>query len=159
VTALRIRKARRPEAARQAAWIADMDPWRSLGYRAAGLARWLGRQATAGQVWLALAGRPGRVVGVVVCQPQVLLGSFISLLAVPPAEAGRGIGRALVQQTAGRVFRKSRWLYTSSDRANRLAGRFYRALGFQAVGRLPDLVAPGHTEILWRLRRPVSARS
>jgi ribosomal protein S18 acetylase RimI-like enzyme len=160
VTALRIRQARRPEAARQATWIATMDPWRSLGYRAAGLARWLGRQATDGQVWLALSGRPPRVVGLVVCQPQVLLGSFISLLAVPPAEAGRGIGRALVLKTADRVFRSSRWLYTSSDRANRPAGRFYRALGFARVGLLPDLVAPGHVEILWRLGRPrATARS
>ncbi len=154
MTALRIRKARRPEAARQATWIASMDPWRALGYRAERLADWLGRQAAAGQVWVALDGRPARVVGIVVCQPQVLLGSFISLLAVPPAQAGRGIGRALVQQTADRVFRQSRWLYTSSDRANRAAARFYRAFGFARVGLLPDLVTRGHTEILWRLGRP-----
>jgi ribosomal protein S18 acetylase RimI-like enzyme len=152
VKALLIRKARRPEAVRQATWIAAMDPWRSLGYRADGLGRWLGRKATAGQVWLALVAR--RPVGVLVCQPEVLLGSFISLVAVSSDLAGQGIGRALVERTARQVFRKVRWLYTSSDQANRPAARFYRALGFRQVGRLPDLIAPGRTEILWRKGRP-----
>jgi ribosomal protein S18 acetylase RimI-like enzyme len=154
---LKIRLARPAEAARQATWIAAMEPWRGLGYRADRLGRWLGERARAGWVWVALA--RGVVVGLVVVQPQFLLGGFIALLAVPEDRAGQGIGRALVEDAAARVFTGARWLYTSSDSLNRPAGRFYRKLGFERVARLPDLVAPGRVEWLWRRGRPLSARS
>jgi ribosomal protein S18 acetylase RimI-like enzyme len=169
VTALQIRQARAPEARRQASWIAGLEPWRGLGYRADRLGRWLAARASDGWVRVAVpAGRrrPARpsstaasVSGIIVVQPHVLLGSFIALLAVPPSQAGQGIGRALVEDAAVRVFAASRWLYTSSDGDNRAAARFYRAIGFERVGRLPDLVAPGRVELLWRMGRPVTSRS
>jgi ribosomal protein S18 acetylase RimI-like enzyme len=148
---MRITKATPAVARRQAAWIVALEPWRGLGYRAAPLGRWLARRARVGQVHV-LRER-GAVVGVIVTQPEVLLGHFIALLAVVPAAAGRGIGRALVEHAAGRAFAKSRWLYTSSDTGNRAAAAFYRRLGFARVGRLPDLVRPGRTEVLWRRGR------
>ena len=64
-----------------------------------------------------------------------------------------------MEDAADRVFADARWLFTSSDGDNRAAARFYRALGFQRVGRLPDLVAPGRTEILWRKGRPARVTS
>jgi ribosomal protein S18 acetylase RimI-like enzyme len=88
-----------------------------------------------------------------VLQPEVLLGRFISLLAVRPEAAGQGVGRALVE-AASRARPAPRWLYTSSDADNRAAAAFYRRLGFARVGRLPDLIRPGHTEILWRRGTP-----
>ena len=155
---VRIRKASRKEARRQATWIVAQEPWSSLGYRSDRLGRWLGERAADGWVRVAVRGggraSPGGVVGIVVVQPQVLLGAFISLLAVPAAEAGQGIGRALVEDAARRVFARLRWLFTSSDSENRAAARFYRTLGFARVGRLPDLVSPGRVELLWRRGRP-----
>jgi len=156
---MRVRAAAAGEARAQAAWIAAMDPWRSLGYQRAKLATWLGRRATAGGVRVALAGRgaAAEVRGIVVVQPDVLLGDFIALLAVRPEHAGQGLGRALVADTAARTFRRRRWLYTSSDAANRPAARFYRRIGFERVGSLPHLVQAGSTELLWRMCRPAAA--
>ena len=74
----------------------------------------------------------------------------IALLAVRPEMLGRGVGRALVEAIARLTFARRRWLYVSSDSANRPAARFYAKLGFERVGKLPDLVRPGHVEILWR---------
>jgi ribosomal protein S18 acetylase RimI-like enzyme len=161
VKALHIRQARPPEARRQAAWIVEIEPWRSLGYRADRLARWLGSCAAEGWIRVAVVGRgrAARIVGIAVVQPRVLLGGFLALLAVPAAEAGQGIGRALVEDVQARVFQRARWLYTSSDGENRAAARFYRALGFERVGRLPDLVTSGRTEILWRKAGPATSRS
>jgi ribosomal protein S18 acetylase RimI-like enzyme len=143
-----------------------LEPWRSLGYEASVLGGWLGRKAAEGWIWEATGALPpvdaGRsrarasregVLGVVVAQPQVLLGAFISLVAVRPEAAGRGVGRALVERVADVTFARRRWLYTSSDAGNRAAAAFYRRLGFARVGRLPDLVKAGRTEILWRRGR------
>jgi ribosomal protein S18 acetylase RimI-like enzyme len=147
---MRARRADLSEARRQATWIAAIDPWLSMGYSAAALARWLGRGARAGQVLV--SGRPANAI--IVVQPDVLLGNFIALLAVRPEAAGQGLGRALIDQVAALTWKKKRWLYVSSDLGNRPAAAFYRRVGFERVARIPDLVRQGRVEILWRMRRP-----
>jgi ribosomal protein S18 acetylase RimI-like enzyme len=147
------------EARSQASWIAQMEPWRGLGYSAEALGGWLARAARRDAVWAARgAARDGAgaagLRGLVVVQTPFLLGSFIALIAVRPEAAGQGIGRALVTRVQRQVFVTAgrRWLYVSADSRNRGALAFYRKLGFAPVGRLPDLVAPGRTEILLRQR-------
>jgi ribosomal protein S18 acetylase RimI-like enzyme len=156
---MRITRATPAQARRQASWIVAQEPWLGLGYREAPLGRWMARMA--GRQLVRIAVESGQIVGVIVTQPDVLLGHFVALLAVTPGAAGRGLGRALVQDAmaraagrggaAGKKTGKVRWLYTSTDAGNRTAAGFYRKLGFVRVGRLPDLVRVGRTEILWRL--------
>ena len=150
---MRIRKARPAEARRQADWIVGIEPWRGLGYRAPALGRWLARVAKRGWVRAAVDG--DAVIAVMVLQPEFLLGSYISLLAVRPEAQGHGAGRALVA-AAARLEPGRRWLYTSSDASNRSAAVFFGRLGFSRIGRLPGLIRIGRTEILWRrLKTPV----
>jgi ribosomal protein S18 acetylase RimI-like enzyme len=85
-----------------------------------------------------------------------LLGGFIALLAVRPDASGQGLGRALVDHVGTRSAAKRRWLFVSCDADNAAALRFYRRLGFSRVGRMPDLVARGRTELL--LRKPLLLR-
>jgi len=88
---------RRPEptlAARQAEWVVAIEPWLSLGYKQASLARYLRRMARARQILIAQ--ERTSVLGILVFQPDFLLGRFIALLAVRPEAGGQGIGRALV---------------------------------------------------------------
>jgi ribosomal protein S18 acetylase RimI-like enzyme len=139
-------------ARRQAEWIVAMEPWRSMGFQATPLGRWLGRRARAGCVLGAVHKRA--IFGMVVSQPDFLLGTFIALLAVRPQAAGHGVGRALVERVEHATFSHRRWLYVSSDSKNLAAARFYRRLGFARVARLPDLVCENRVEILWRKRRP-----
>ncbi|HET6281241.1 MAG TPA: N-acetyltransferase [Polyangia bacterium] len=136
----------------QAEWIAAVEPWRGLGYRAAALGSWLERMSRDGNggIWVARAGPRAPVSGIVVVQDGVLLGGFVALCAVKASEAGRGIGRALMAAAEARVFAKRRWLYVSADSGNRRALGFYRKLGFARVGRLPDLIKPGRVEVLLR---------
>jgi ribosomal protein S18 acetylase RimI-like enzyme len=141
----------------QGAWIAAIEPWRGLGYRADALGRWLARKAREGAVWVARTSPRAAPLGVVVADDCVLLGGFIALLAVRPEASGQGVGRLLVDRVAARTFAKRRWLYTSADGNNRAALRFYRRLGFTRVGRLPDLVRPGRIEILLRRRKPATS--
>ena len=137
----------------QAEWIVGIEPWRGLGYSAAPLGRYLGRMAREREVWLARPDRRGPLDGLVVVQDGFLLGGFVSLLAVRPDAAGQGVGRALLEHVAARVFGDRAWLFVSCDSANAGALRFYKKLGFGKVGRLPDLIKPGRDELLLRKGR------
>lgn len=154
---IEIRAATAALAGRQATWVAALEPWRSLGYQSAGLSRFLRRVAGGGGVLAAIEtsapGRPGRVAGVVAMQEGVLLGNFVSLLAVRAEAARQGIGRALMAAVEARTPPR-RWLYVSADAGNAGALGFYRKLGFKRVGRLPDLVRQGHVELLLRKAVP-----
>ncbi|HEX2573088.1 MAG TPA: GNAT family N-acetyltransferase [Polyangia bacterium] len=139
-----------------------MEPWRSLGYEAERLGAWLERVTATHRVLVAeeAAGSgegegagAATIQGLVVVQPEVLLGDFVSLLGVRAAAAGRGVGRALMAAVAEETFATRRWLYVSHDAKNGAAAGFYQALGFVRVGRLPDLVTEGRTEILLRKGR------
>jgi GNAT superfamily N-acetyltransferase len=142
----------------QAIWIAAIEPWQGLGYQAAALGRYLARKARARSVWIARTTVKGPPLAIAVVDDGVLLGSFIALLAVRPEASGQGLGRALVEHVGEHTSATRRWLYVSCDGNNLPALRFYRKLGFSRVGRLPDLVRPGRTEIL--LRKPaVSGRN
>ncbi len=162
MTTIRVASASAAVAGRQGSWIAAMEPWRGLGYGAAGLAKFLRRSAGAGQVWVATSTATatttgmtkGSTTGVLVLQPGILLGNFVALLAVRPEAAGKGIGRALIAHAQTQTFADRRWLFVSADANNRSALGFYRKLGFTRVGRLPDLVQVGRTEILLRKGRP-----
>ena len=149
---MRIRRAEARLASRQAPWIVALEPWRSLGYKAVGLGRYLGRMARQGR--LLVAEESGHTLGLIAFQTDFLLGHFIALLVVRPDAGGKGIGRALVSRIEESAFRQRRWLYVSSDSANKTAARFYRKLGFARIARLPDLISDGRTEILWRKQRP-----
>jgi ribosomal protein S18 acetylase RimI-like enzyme len=149
---MRIRRAEPRLAGQQAEWIVTLEPWRSLGYRAAPLARYLRKMARQKQLLVAEEGRTVR--GLVAFQPDFLLGHFVALLVVRPDAAGKGMGRALVSRVEEQAFKHRRWLYVSSDSQNRDAARFYRKLDFARVARLPGLIREDRVEILWRKRRP-----
>lgn len=152
-------------AAQQGPWIAALEPWRSLGYGGEALGRFLMRTAREGVVLVATssgrgplaqeaalrpAGGRREVLGVVALRWNVLLGGFVALLAVQRHAAGQGLGRALMAAAETETARRHRWLYVSADLQNQAALRFYRRGGFERVGKLPDLIRAGRTEILLR---------
>ena len=143
-----------PAAARaQATWIVGIEPWRGLGYTAAPLGRYLGRMAKERDVWLARTSTTAPPLGLVVVQDGFLLGAFVSLLAIRPEATGQGVGRGLMAHVEADVFARRPWLFTSCDSSNTRALSFYKKLGFDRVGRLPDLIKPKRTELLLRKGR------
>jgi diamine N-acetyltransferase len=130
--------------------LASMDPWQTLGIRAASLSRLLlesddhlHRRA------ICSAGTP---VGVVAVRTPWLYGPYVALLAVLPEWQGMGIGsaalRRIEQETKPRP--KNIWVCVSSFNAD--AKRFYERNAFEPAGTLPALLRPGFTELLMRKR-------
>lgn len=124
-----------------AALLADIDPWRRLGYSAMALANYLDRPDPS----LVRMVMPGR--GLICLRSPWLKGPYIELLAVLPEAQGQGIGRALVDWAASRGGAN---LWACVSGFNAPARAFYARMGFVEVAPLPGLVEAGETEILLR---------
>lgn len=128
--------------------LAGMDPWRTLGFTAVGLAAYLGREdAALSRVVLERGGRPAAVMAL---RRPWLRGPYIELLAVLPEAQGGGCGQRLVEWAAAQGGGN---LWACVSAFNTPARAFYARAGFVEVAPLPDLVAEGADEILLR-RRP-----
>lgn len=127
--------------------LADMDPWRTLGYSAMGLAAYLGREDAA--LTRVVLGEAGRPLAVLALRRPWLRGPYVELLAVLPEAQGGGHGRALVDWAAAQGG-ANLWACVSAFNAR--ARAFYARAGFVEVTPLTDLVADGADEILLRRR-------
>jgi ribosomal-protein-alanine N-acetyltransferase len=92
----------------------------------------------------------GRVVGFAVLIMQGAFVGFIQSLAVDRDLRGRGIGEALMRFAEGRILRDTPNVFLCVSSFNHRAMRFYRRLGYEAVGELRDMIIRGHDEILMR---------
>jgi ribosomal protein S18 acetylase RimI-like enzyme len=133
--------------------LAAMDPWRTLGFTATGLAAYLGRED--GALTRMVAARGPAAAGVLVLRRPWLRGPYIELLGVLPEVQGGGVGRMLVDWAAAQGGGN---LWACVSAFNAPARAFYARAGFAEVAELPDLVVAGQQEILLR-RLPSVARS
>lgn len=128
--------------------LGDSEPWKTLGYSQ--------------QDWLRIfdplaAGREGfvievdgTVVGIALLRPKFLLGDYLELLAIAPTAQGKGLGTALLRHVEAMVFERVKNLFVCVSDFNHRARAFYERQGYQAIGPIPDLLVPGHAEILMR---------
>lgn len=130
-----------------AARLSQMDPWLRLGYHAAALGRYLTAESAALARWAIT--RDGAVRGVVAVRFPWLRGPYLELLAVLPEAQGDGLGAAVLGWLQEEAAREGNlWVMVSAFNAD--ARRFYARHGFAEIGRVPDLVRPGHDEVLMR---------
>ena len=86
-------------------------------------------------------------------RPNWLRGPLLELLAVLPQHQGCGLGREAIlwlMEETRRAGQSNLW--TISSGFNVAALDFYRKLGFEEAGLLPDLISSAETEILLRCR-------
>jgi GNAT superfamily N-acetyltransferase len=136
----------------EACSLADMlirlDPWRTLGYRADDLARYLTREDPGLHRYQVVAS--DTAAGVLCVRHPWLRGPYIELIGLAPDAQGLGLGGATLAwiEAETRGLAANLWSLVSSF--NEPARRFYTRRGFVEIAPLADLVAPGHTEILLR---------
>lgn len=125
--------------------LAQMNPWRRLGFSDDGLAGYLGRADAA--LTRMVVERDGAAIAVLALRSPWLRGPYVELLAVVPDDQGQGVGAALLAWAAGQGG-GNLWVCVSAF--NSRARQFYARNGFVAVGTLDDLITSGSDEILMR---------
>ena len=130
--------------------IAAIEPWRTLGFGAPDLARFLAREER-GARKLAIV-TPGGVAGAVCLRHPFLRGAYLELLAILPAHQGRGLGHRIIDWTVAETSGRVGNLWTCVSAFNSRALAFFEKQGFRRVGALPDLVRDGFSEIFLRRR-------
>ena len=146
----RLRPLEEADAMTLAQALVEIDPWRSLGYRAGRLAAYFLRDDAALARWV-VDREPGRVVGMLALRSPWLRGPYIELLAVLPNAQGGGIGGALVEWAAAQAAPSAN-LWACVSAFNAPARAFYARHGFSETATLADLTAEGVDEILLRKR-------
>ena len=134
------------EARACARWMADSEPWITLGrgYEAS-LA--ILRDASK-ERYVALEG--GRLAGFLILNMTGAFIGYIQTVCVAPEDRDRGLGAKLVGFAEERIFRESPNVFLCVSSFNAGARRLYDRLGYRVVGELTDYIVPGHSEILMR---------
>ena len=78
---------------------------------------------------------------------------YIRLIGVAGPARRRGIGAALLQAAEREIFAQSEHVFLLVSHFNQPAQAFYRRMGYEQVGAIPDYVVPGITEYIFYKQR------
>lgn len=140
------------DAAAIAAMLAVLEPWRTLGYRAETLTRYLLRADPALHRFCIIQGNAP--AGVLCLRYPWLRGPYIELIGLAPEARGKGVGGTILDWTEAQVRGEAGNLWACVSASNTAGRRFYERRGLIEVAPIDDLVTHGHAEILLRKRLP-----
>jgi diamine N-acetyltransferase len=128
--------------------LAGMEPWRTLGYSAAALQRYLLRpDATLYRHAVVIQ---GEISGVVCVRYPWLRGAYLELIGLTAAQQGLGIGREILSWLEAEARRETHNVWVLVSAFNTRARTFYARQGYTEIGVIEDFVQPGYNEILLR---------
>jgi [ribosomal protein S18]-alanine N-acetyltransferase len=131
------------------------DPlWQRYGVTEDSAARRL-RGGFAASATIAVAEIDGEPVGFVwyVERGAFNRSGYIMLIGVQGDARGAGVGRALMERAEGALFARSADVFLLVSDFNAAAQAFYRQLGYEQVGVIPDYVVCGVAELMFRKRK------
>lgn len=130
--------------------LAGLDPWLTLEFPAAALARYFLREDPALYRYTVRVG--DEVAGVVCLRYPWLRGPYLEFLGLTDAYQGRGIGGEVLDWAESQASPVADNLWVVASAFNRRALEFYRRRGFREVGAIEALIRPDQAEILLRKR-------
>lgn len=138
---------------RLAVGVAAIDPWAAAGYGPDMLRERMTRPwAATFRFALRLDGRP---IGYLALRHPFMRGPYIETIALFPEAQRRGLARRIVAWMGEEARGDATNLWLCVTEWNAPARAAYAALGFVEIGPIPDLTAPGQTEIF--MRKPLAA--
>ncbi len=126
------------------------EPWKRLGERF-DFAQFLSRHRQIGTPHVLIVDK--EVAGFIVFSPYPVFarGGYLRAIGVAPSKRRQGFGRMLVRFAEKSTVRFSPNLYLCVSSFNRKAQAFYKNLGYQRIGIIPDLLVRGSSEhIYWK---------
>lgn len=129
-------------------FLADSDPWKTLGYTGTDWNRIFAPIPQGREAIVAVA--DDKVAGVALIREKFLLGDYLELLGVAPWTRNAGVGAALLAHVEQIVFARTTNLFACVSDFNAPARAFYKKHGFQEIGPMPDFLIPGSAEMLLR---------
>ena len=149
LSACHLRELTQEEAATVSQTFVQMEPWRTLGYKADTLSNYLCGPDPLLYRYGIVASQ--QLVGAVCVRYPWLRGACLELLAVFPSQQGRGLGRDVIGWLEAELHQANcRNLWTLVSSFNQQARHFYQQMGFVEVGQLDDLIVTGYAEMLLR---------
>ncbi len=133
-----------------AAIVSASDPWKRLGERF-DFAQVLSRDRQIGTAHVLIVDK--EVAGFIVFSPYPVFarGGYLRAIGVAPSKRRKGFGKMLVRFAEKSTVRFSPNLYLCVSSFNRKAQAFYKNLGYQRIGTIPDLIVRGSSEhIYWK---------
>ncbi|NLH82833.1 MAG: GNAT family N-acetyltransferase [Phyllobacteriaceae bacterium] len=130
--------------------MAAIDPWARLRRPAAAMAERIAVPDPGAHRFSIES--DGAILGYVSIRHPFLRGPYLEQIAIFPEAQRRGLARRVLDWMAGEVEGLESNLWLCVTEWNEGARATYRALGFDEVAPLPDLVAPGQSEIFMRRR-------
>lgn len=129
-------------------FLAESDPWKTLGYTSADWNRIFcplpqGRNAYVAEV-------EGTVAGIAIVREKFLLGDYLELLGIALWARGKGLGGRLLGHIEPIVFGRTKNLFACVSDFNTTARAFYKKHGYQEIGPMPNFLIPGSAEMLLR---------
>lgn len=92
----------------------------------------------------------GHLVGFVIVNMNGQFVGYVQSICVAEAWRGQGIGSHLMDFAEGFIFKRTRNVFLLVSAFNSGAQRFYKRRGYESIGKLPDYLVRGYTEILLR---------
>jgi ribosomal-protein-alanine N-acetyltransferase len=131
--------------------IAVSEPWKTLGE---GID--LARSIKAMQAYICLQGK--ETAGFVIFAPDPVFarGGYLRAIGVAPAMRGKGVGKELMTFAEQKTARRAQNLYLCVSSFNRKAQAFYKNLGYERIGVIPDLILLGKSEYIFRKRLKIT---
>jgi ribosomal protein S18 acetylase RimI-like enzyme len=83
-------------------------------------------------------------------EPVFARGGYLRAIGVSPVMQGQGIGRKLMAFAEMKTAQKAQNLYLCVSSFNRPAQAFYKSLGYDRIGKIPDLILEGKSEYVYR---------
>ena len=126
----------------------QIEPWVTLGADVVKMEAYFRQLLGTGEAFVTLVG--DEVVGFVTITMGFLRGGYIRRLAVKNEYRGQGIGTRIMAFIEEHISAYYSNVYLCVSSSNPRARSFYRKLGYQIVGELPDLIIENDSEYLLR---------
>ncbi len=126
------------------------EPWKNLG-EGFDFGLVLHRNRQTGKAYVLVVEE--EIVGFIVFTPHQVFarGGYLRAIGVAPSWRRQGIGKRLIRFAEKETARHSPNFYLCVSSFNRKAQAFYRSLGYQKIGKIPDLLMKGASEhVYWK---------